>query len=182
MKKIILIASLFFLFQFVNAVCNSGQIDINSASLTDLDKLSGIGPAKAQSIIDSRPFGSLDDLLNVSGIGEATLSKIKSQDLACVNSGNSEDVANEETKDKEVDNLNMDEEKPAVDKVNSSSDLVEEINAPISTTETIINLNSENIPKEKVVYESKNGRVIKYLPYAFALFIVFLIIIVLLKR
>ena len=73
-----------FLISCVYANCDDGQIDINSASAKELDELSGIGPAKAEAIIKSRPFDSLEDLLDVSGIGEATLEKIKEQDLACV--------------------------------------------------------------------------------------------------
>ena len=55
----------------------------------------GIGPVKAQAIINSRPFESIDDLINVSGIGEVTLIKIKDQNLACVNEV--EEVLEQET-------------------------------------------------------------------------------------
>ncbi|MCL5010906.1 MAG: lamin tail domain-containing protein [Patescibacteria group bacterium] len=60
-------------------------VDINAASLTGLETLTGIGPVKAQAIINARPFSSVDDLLKVKGIGEKTLEKIKQQGLACVN-------------------------------------------------------------------------------------------------
>jgi len=60
------------------------MVDINTASLAQLDTLTGIGPAKAQAIINARPFSSVNDLLRVSGIGEKTLQKIKDQGLACV--------------------------------------------------------------------------------------------------
>ena len=72
----------------VSAQCNSTQVDINSASADELDRLYGIGPSKAQGIIGSRPFRSVDDLINVSGIGTVTLEKIKEQDLACVKEEN----------------------------------------------------------------------------------------------
>jgi competence protein ComEA len=59
-------------------------VDINTASLEELDKITEIGPATAQKIINARPFLSLDGLLEVNGIGEKTLQKIKEQSLACV--------------------------------------------------------------------------------------------------
>jgi len=84
MKIFLIFASLIFLLNFISASCNETQIDINSATLEELDALSGIGPAYGQNIIDSRPYQTLDDLINVSGIGNKTLEKIKSQGLACV--------------------------------------------------------------------------------------------------
>ncbi|WP_299584972.1 ComEA family DNA-binding protein [uncultured Microbulbifer sp.] len=56
------------------------EVNVNSASVTELaDKLVGVGEAKAQLIIEYRekhgPFTSLDQLLNVKGIGTATLDK-----------------------------------------------------------------------------------------------------------
>ena len=61
-----------------------GLIDINNAPIETLQKIAGIGPVLAQRIIDERPFYSLNDLLNVKGIGEMTLQKIKEQGLAWV--------------------------------------------------------------------------------------------------
>ncbi len=61
------------------------MVDINTASLQQLDALTGIGPTYAQRIVDGRPYSSVDDLLRVKGIGPATLQKIKDQGLACVN-------------------------------------------------------------------------------------------------
>jgi competence protein ComEA len=61
----------------------NSRININTASITDLDTLSGVGPSTAQAIIDYRtkngPFGSVDDLLNVRGIGPAKLDAIREQ-------------------------------------------------------------------------------------------------------
>jgi competence protein ComEA len=63
---------------------NGGEselVNINTASLEELDSLPGIGPTIAQRIIDYREehggFQTIEDILNVSGIGPSTYDQIK---------------------------------------------------------------------------------------------------------
>lgn len=54
-------------------------VSINNASSTELETLTGVGPSTAAKIIVGRPYSKLDDLKNVSGIGDATYEKLKAQ-------------------------------------------------------------------------------------------------------
>ena len=99
MKKVLLLLFII-LISNVYALCEEGQIDINNANITELDKLSGIGPVKAQAIIDARPFTSLDNLIDVTGIGDITLDKIKTQNIACVDEQEEENIQDEEPEEK----------------------------------------------------------------------------------
>ena len=61
-------------------------MNINSATSSELQVLSGVGEATAAAIIEDReskgPFTSPEDLMRVSGIGEKKFAKIK--DHICV--------------------------------------------------------------------------------------------------
>jgi competence protein ComEA len=61
-------------------------VDLNRATSAELESLPGIGPATAQAILDERArrgrFGSVDELLEVRGIGDAKLAALR--DLARV--------------------------------------------------------------------------------------------------
>ncbi|HEX5946116.1 MAG TPA: helix-hairpin-helix domain-containing protein [Acidimicrobiales bacterium] len=60
-----------------------GPVDINRASAAELEELPGVGPATAEAIIAHReqngPFASVDDLIDVRGIGDAKLEQIRPQ-------------------------------------------------------------------------------------------------------
>ena len=59
----------------------TGKISINTATKEELMKLNGIGESKANTIIEYRnangPFKNIEDLKNVSGIGDVAFEKIK---------------------------------------------------------------------------------------------------------
>lgn len=96
MGKVIIIFLFVCLISQINASCSDNQIDINSASLEELDKIIWVGPSTAEKIISTRPFESVDNLIDVSGIGEIKLNAIKEQGLACVEDKEKEEEESEE--------------------------------------------------------------------------------------
>ena len=57
-------------------------IDLNTATLEELEKLPGIGPTLSQRIVDGRPYGAIEELLRVKGIGHGVYDEL--QDLITV--------------------------------------------------------------------------------------------------
>ncbi|MCI4399107.1 MAG: helix-hairpin-helix domain-containing protein [Campylobacteraceae bacterium] len=58
------------------------KLDLNTASEAELQKVKGVGPAKAKAIVEYRQkngsFKSVDDLKNVKGFGEKSVASLKS--------------------------------------------------------------------------------------------------------
>ena len=59
----------------------SGVVNVNTASAEQLSMLPGVGPSRAHAIVTLRKqsggFKSVEDLLEVKGIGEASLAKLR---------------------------------------------------------------------------------------------------------
>lgn len=141
-------------FPILYALCEEGQIDINTASAEELDKLQGIGPVKAQAIINARPFNSTDSLIDVNGIGEATLNKIKLQGIACVDKELEEEV-DEEPKE----NVKKDENKS--EKTNEE---IENKSLEKTFKETIIDNSSETKEVLELSFQDTKPETIKLIP------------------
>ncbi len=78
MKKIILSLCMLFFF----AASAMAAVNINTADQSTLESINGIGPAKAQAIIEYRnheKFKTVDDLMKVKGFGEKSMDKIRKE-------------------------------------------------------------------------------------------------------
>jgi len=56
-----------------------GLVNLNTASLSQLMSLPGIGQSYATRIMEARPFNSINEVTQVKGIGPKTFEKIKAQ-------------------------------------------------------------------------------------------------------
>jgi len=65
------------------AAAETAPVNVNTASAAELASLQGIGAAKAQAIVEHRekngPFGTVDDLKLVRGIGDKMLEQLRPQ-------------------------------------------------------------------------------------------------------
>jgi hypothetical protein len=52
-------------------------VDLNAASVAELESLPGIGPTLARAIVDGRPYAAVDELLRVPGIGPSRLAAVR---------------------------------------------------------------------------------------------------------
>ena len=64
-----------------HGTASDGKVRINTAGIADLERLPGVGPVLAERILQHReangPFGLVEDLLDVSGIGEGKLAAMR---------------------------------------------------------------------------------------------------------
>jgi competence protein ComEA len=69
------------LFSFFSFSFSQKKVDLNQATIEELEKLPGIGPKTARNIVEYRekfgPFKSIEDLLEVKGIGPKRLEVLK---------------------------------------------------------------------------------------------------------
>jgi competence protein ComEA len=63
--------------QIEQGVAGVGVIDINSASESELDALTGVGPVTAKKIIDNRPYQTIDELVSKKVVGVSVFGKIR---------------------------------------------------------------------------------------------------------
>lgn len=84
MKKVLFI--FIFLFLSYPIFIFAEQININTATLSQLDEIVHVGPKTAQKIIDGRLYSSVQDLSRIKGIGNGKyLQDIINQGFACIN-------------------------------------------------------------------------------------------------
>lgn len=61
----------------VSKLAPGEKINLNTATLEQIEKLPGIGTKKAQSIIDARPIKNAEDVMKIKGIKQGIFNKIK---------------------------------------------------------------------------------------------------------
>ena len=134
MRKIISLLTILFILPTISAVCEEGQIDINSATKEKLTEIIQIGDLRAEQVITLRPFSSVDDMIRIVGIGESHLEAIKSQGLACVNENeqenkeeNTKELTDETEEQTRTDDIKTNEEKLLYNKTLSPITLTKDI-------------------------------------------------------
>ncbi len=179
-KYLLFLLFLILLFPKIIALCEEGQIDINTASAEELDKITQIGPSRAQQIISLRPFNSVDDLARVSGIGNGTrLNQIKAQGLACVEK---EEQSNEKfTSENETINSAENEEEPEI--IETPSEESSLTNPQKNITAQIIKVSADTADTKNIKSDnSKELSKSKLAAYCLITFCVLLVALFMLKK
>ena len=169
----ILLANIFVVF----ALCEEGQININTASVEELQEIKWVGETIAGNIIyyrSSSSFESVDDLIYVSRIGDITLSKIKNQTtldgnflLVCV----SEKEINEEVVEEELEIL-----EETIEEEQDGQEIIEEKKEEKPIPE-VIKLTPKSIKTEDNKKELSKENYVKYGFVIFCILLGFLFIL-----
>lgn len=110
---------------FVAMQCAFAAVNINTASKEELDKLPGVGPVKAQAIIDERtkngPFKNVEDIKRVKGIGDATFDKLKG-DISVSGASSPKAEAKSEAKEEKPAKADKKSKKEKADKAEAAKD------------------------------------------------------------
>ena len=81
MKRLSLRLLMSLLSLFAAASMAVAAVNLNTATVAELDAVNGIGPSKASAIVEYRnkngPFKSVDDLQNVKGFGKKSIDKLR---------------------------------------------------------------------------------------------------------
>ena len=79
MKRLLVLIAAFLAFNFAYAVV----VDLNTATMEQLETVKGIGPVKAKAIVDYRAkngsFKAVDDLQKVEGFGKKSVDKMRAE-------------------------------------------------------------------------------------------------------
>lgn len=67
-----------------DAIVDEACVNINTASEEEVQQITHIGAALATELINLRPYDSIDELIEINGIGAARLQDIKEQGIACL--------------------------------------------------------------------------------------------------
>ena len=169
MKKGVIIILILFLIPIISSTCEDNQININTASLTDLTQIINIGEKRAETLISLRPFESINNLININGIGPTYLEEIKTQNLACVE------------EEQETSSEDIEEQTP---KKTPEQENTQETtnNLPKTITSQTIKLNSESQKTIKTENNSEDSNKNKLTIYGLIAFCILLTFLFLIKK
>lgn len=177
MKEMLVLLMVLLLISSIYALCEEGQIDINSAPLEEMMKIKHLGGEGiiARRVIENRTFNSLDDLTRVKGIANWTLSRIKQEGLACVDEETPEESEEQNETEKAIDDKNdLKDEKIIV------NDFKEESNIKKPITFDTISLNPKDIKSSNGEEKSEKSNS-NYAIYGFIAFCILIAVLFILK-
>lgn len=153
--------TLFKLFLALFASSAFAVVNINTATKEELMSISGIGEVKAQAIIDYRKnnkFNSIEDLINVNGIGAETLKKISSD----ITVSGKTDIKEDIKKHKEKSMKNMKEKiSKADEKNNMAKDKMKEKTSKIKEKHSAQKEDLHKMDKKMKEMNGKDTKMVK---------------------